>query len=131
MSIQRVIYASGNVTVTPVMLEVGDTSYQIRNITSVSTKKVLVEKGEPNGVWLIAGVVTTVLGIMAIMVGGIILIAIGLLFVAIALKKRGEVKYEYDLFITSSAGELKALTRPTLEEVQRISYAIQEAMAER
>lgn len=131
MSIQRVIYASGNVTVTPVMLEVGSTSYQIRNITSVSTKKELVKKGEPNGVWLIAGVVTTVLGIMAIMVGGIFLIAIGLLFVAIALKKRGEGKYEYDLFITSSAGELKALTRPTLEEVKEISYAIQEAMAER
>ena len=128
------IYADKNIRVTTSRIIVGNTTYALRNITSVSTTSTAPDKGRAHKL-LFFSALGVIGGITWFFVGNdskkpaVILALASVGFVAMAINWSIRLKPSYHLMITSSAQEADALSSYDKSYISTVTEKINEAIA--
>lgn len=126
----KYILNEGGCTVDGKLVIISGTTYQIQNITSMNIVEIDKNKGSPIG----CGIVSTMLiifGVVAILTlkyEGLFFLTVGI-FGLIVVSKSQQVKKKYSLSLTTSSGEVAAMTSHDIEFIKKIRDAIHEAMS--
>lgn len=120
-------YQSGDITITSARAVIGDQTYSMSNITSVSMLAI-----QPNRT---GGIILALLGLLFAAVGwasgGGLFLWLGVLGLAIGIIIIASLRTKYAVCIGSSSGESNALISPDKEHIHPIVEAINKAIAER
>jgi len=117
---ERVFFQDSNVTITQSRYVVGDNTYSIRNITSVSNFKVV--KSSKGASWLICFGIFLLIYNSTRILGGILIVA-GIFWIL--------PNDKYSVKIITNAGETYSLTSKNREYIQKIVDALNEAIIQR
>lgn len=128
---EETIYTDNNVKVTTARVIIHQTTYALRNITSVRLKSESPVKPSWPNILLIIGIVLLFFGAIPAIAGhpgdGAGLLVIGGVIVALAIAGMRKGKDTYYVTIASSAGETNALSSYDRDYISKIVEAINDA----
>lgn len=124
---ETVYYQSGDITITNSRAVIGDQTYSMSNVTSVSVLEI-----QPNRT---GGIILALLGLLFTAVGwasgGGLFLWLGVLGLAIGIIIIASLRTKYAVCIGSASGESNAFISPDKEHIHPIVEAINKAIVER
>lgn len=113
-----------NVSITKTMARIGETSYPINGIGSIS---VVAGEDKGMGFWAVA-VICGVIGLFSLPSGfGVVMVLVAGILVVAALNQ----KKEFHLVFRTASGDTQALTSEDRSYLERVKNAVEQAVAAR